>query len=389
MDKRHQPKVYMMDLLATVPYYTAYLSRALLDIGVTVRVGSITYYLDSNCFKGQGIELSPGFMDVVGHFQQLPRLLRRVGKLIELSANLFFLSCRFLLLPPDILHVQYLPLVRSFLPMDLWFVRLMKKRGVQTVLTVHDILPHDTGDVHHTLFRDLYARMDSLICHSEHVRHRLVEEFLIAKERVNIIPHGPLFYDLPHQALGTSRVISCQPFVLWQGIVFPYKGLDLLMEAWKHVEASTTNASLLVVGTGAPDILEAVRDQVRRSHLKRVILDFRFVSAEELVAIYRAAGLVVYPYRAITTSGALATGLSLGKAIIASDLPVFRELLTNGKDALLVDPEDSFALSQAILRILQEPGLRERLSAATLEKNFGARSWTAIAEQTTSLYCSL
>ena len=74
--------------------------------------------------------------------------------------------------------------------------------------------------------------------------------------------------------------------------------------------------------------------------MKRVKLHFRFISTEELVALYRAADVVVYPYRAITTSGALATGLALGKAIVASDLPVFRELLTDRESALLVDPQD-------------------------------------------------
>ena len=39
-------------------------------------------------------------------------------------------------------------------------------------------------------------------------------------------------------------------------------------------------------------------------------MHFRFISTEELVALYRAADVVVYPYRAITTSGALATGLA-------------------------------------------------------------------------------
>ena len=40
-----RPQGYMMDLLATVPYYTAYLSRALLRRGVDVRFVSIKYYL--------------------------------------------------------------------------------------------------------------------------------------------------------------------------------------------------------------------------------------------------------------------------------------------------------------------------------------------------------
>ena len=61
-----------------------------------------------------------------------------------------------------------------------------------------------------------------------------------------------------------------------------------------------------------------MREQVQRLGLHNVTLDLRFVSPEELVALYRAADIVTYPYRAITTSGALATGLALGKAVVAS-----------------------------------------------------------------------
>ena len=54
----------MMDLWATVPYYTAYLSRALLAEGVDVTVGSITYYLDRDCFSSRGIKVDPGLKKV-------------------------------------------------------------------------------------------------------------------------------------------------------------------------------------------------------------------------------------------------------------------------------------------------------------------------------------
>src|SRR6185312_5017173 len=95
---------------------------------------------------------------------------------------------------------------------------------------------------------------------------------------------------------------------------------------------------------------------------------------------------VVYPYRAITTSGALATGLALGKAIVASDLPVFRELLTSRENALLVDSQNPDALGEAISELVQDQDLRKRLSRNVQEMNFGNRSWLAIAEKTIQVY---
>ena len=383
-----RPTVFMMDLWATVPYYTAYLSKALLKKHVNLMVGSISYYLDPGCFSNRGIKLNPGFMDVVGKFR-LPRLPRRVLKLLESSLNLAALSIRFLFSPPDIVHVQFLPMVTERLPVDLWFIRLCRRRGSKIVLTVHDLLPHNTGESYRPTFHDLYQMVDRIICHSESIRKRLAIEFAVKAEKVAVIPHGPFFYDLPATAEQTLQSFELDPrklLVLWQGILSPYKGIDLLLEAWQSVEASNDDVRLLVVGTGPAELIEQIREQIRSLKLQRVQLHPRFISTEELVALYRAADIVVYPYRAITTSGALATGLALGKTIVASDLPVFRELLTDQETAFFFDPQKSAALASALTQLLDDALLREQLAENVRKMNFGEESWLSIADKTIECY---
>lgn len=377
-----------MDLWAIVPYYTAYLSRALLRENVDLQVGSISYYLDPTCFSNRGIRIHPGLLDIVGKFR-LPRLPRRILKLIESVLNLSALSARFLVVPPDIVHVQYLPMLLTALPLDLWFVRFCRWRGSKIVLTVHDLMPHDTGEAHKQTFGELYAMVDGIICHSENIKTRLSTEFSVPEEKIAVIPHGPFFYDLPEtgaQALKGLNLPPGKPLILWQGIIFPYKGIDLLLNAWQRVEEKNDDACLLIAGTGSPEFTQQIYEQVRLLGLRRVQLNLRFISTEELVALYRAADIVVYPYRAITTSGALATGLALGKTIVASDLPVFRELLTDRQNALLVDPQDTAALSSALLELCEDPVLRERLSANVKAMNFGDQSWLLIADRTRKFY---
>jgi glycosyltransferase involved in cell wall biosynthesis len=379
----------MMDLWATVPYYTAYLSRALLERGVRLTVGSISYYLDPDCFSSRGLKVDPGLSDVVGKFP-LSRAPRRVFKMLEAMLNLAALTVRFLVSPPDVVHVQYLPMLQWRLPLDFWFLEFCRSRGVKIVLTVHDLLPHDSGAAYRQTFHKLYWRADRIICHSEHVRARLGEEFCVLPEKISVVPHGPFFYDLPPGDGGqTLRQLQIAPedlVVLWQGIVFPYKGLDLLVEAWQSVQGSGVDATLVIAGTGTPELLEQVRQQVCRLGLRRVKLELRFISTEELVTLYRTAAIVVYPYREITTSGALATGLALGKTIVASDLPVFRELLINRKNALLVDPHSSRELAEALLELIRDPALRQQLAAQVGAMNFGDRSWISIADKTIEAY---
>ena len=385
-----QPHVFMMDMLATVPYYTAYLSRALLAQGVAVQVGSISYYLDRECFRSRGLRLQPGALDVVGRSKRLPRVVRQALKLVETTVNLAALCARFLFSPPDIVHIQYLPMLRLPLPLDAWFIRFCQWRGSLLLLTVHDLLPHDSADRFRSLFTRLYARMDALICHSDHVRERLTEEFAVPLEQISVIPHGPFFFDLPAGDVHVTRerlgLAADDVLVLWQGIIFPYKGLDLLLNAWRRVEDLEPRAHLVVVGTGGPTLLELLRIQASQLKLQRVHFDFRFCSVEDLVDSYRAADIVVYPYRAITTSGALATGLALGKTIVASNLPVFRELLTDEVNALLVNPSDTAALAQALIELSQDDAKRERLATAVQGMKFGTESWREIATKTADVY---
>jgi glycosyltransferase involved in cell wall biosynthesis len=383
----------MMDLWATVPYYTAYLSRALLKERVNVQVGSISYYLDPTCFSSRGIKLDPGVLDVVGKFP-LPRLPRRILKLLESILNLSALTLRFLISPPDVVHVQYLPMLQSRLPLDLWFAQFCRRRGSRIVLTVHDLLPHDTGEAHKQTFRDLYRMVDGIICHSGNISTRLQAEFSVPEEKISVIPHGPFFYDLTatnsEQTLQSFNLEPGKLLVLWQGIIFPYKGIDLLLDAWQQVEAvGNHDASLLIVGTGAPEFAEEIRNQISRLGLKRVKLHLRFISTEELVALYRAADIVVYPYRAITTSGALATGLALGKTVVASNLPVFRELLTDRENALLVDPQNSAELAAALIELSSDSHLRSKLAANVRAMHFGDESWLSIANRTKDFYVAI
>jgi glycosyltransferase involved in cell wall biosynthesis len=379
----------MMDLWATVPYYTAYLSKALLNKNVQLTVGSISYYLDPTCFSSQGIKLDPGLLDIVGKFR-LPRLPRRVLKLLESILNMSALTMRFLASLPDVVHVQFLPMLTSRLPLDLWFVQLCRRRGSKIVLTVHDLLPHNTGETHKQTYRDLYQMVDRIICHSDTVKTRLEKEFSVSPEKISVIPHGPFFYDLPstpsNQTLQSFDFDPRKLHVLWQGIMSPYKGIDLLLESWQQVEATVGNVNLFIVGTGPLELLEQIKEQISRLRLQNVKLYPRFISTEELVALYLAADIVVYPYRAITTSGALATGLSLGKTIVASNLPVFRELLTNRKNAMLVDPQSPRELAEALIELSRDALLRQQLAGNVRQMNFGEESWRSIANKTIECY---
>lgn len=381
--------VFMMDLWATLPYYVAHLSRALVAHDTDVTIGSITYYLDRNCFTRCGLKNESGLLDLVGKLT-VPRSLRRWMKLVEGILNMLAWMVRFRKLPPTILHVQFLPLLKWRVSFEIWFLRYCRHLGISLVYTVHDALPHDTGERYRSAYRRVYHSMDALICHSEAVRERLQTEFGVSRDRVSVIPHGPFFYDCAPQGVDALRrrlAPEGECLVFWQGLIFPYKGIDFLLDSWARVQQLCSKSRLIIAGTGSDELLDQIRTQAARLGVtESVHFEFRFLPLHELIGFYQASDIVVYPYRAITTSGALMTGITQGKAIIATRLPAFMETLKDGENAILVEYGDVDMFAEKLLALIRRPELRAAYADAVRRLDLGKTAWDEIAEKTLACY---
>lgn len=382
--------VFLMDLWCIVPYYTSNLCRALQARGLSVRLGSISYHLDPACFDRAGVRNDPGPFDFVGR-RKIPNARLRQGlKMLEFGANMSAVSAGMFLQPPSILHVQFLPLFQQGLGVELPLLKLARSRGAKLVYTVHDRLPHDTGERLKARYQDLYRKMDALICHTQEARDRVAEEFNIPKQRIHVIPHGPLMHDLPKPSKNESRSklgLGDGFIALWQGLIKPYKGIPFLLDAWAAAVAQNLKGTLVIAGMGAEDYVAELRAQVASLGIAdSVRFDTRFAPVEEVTMYYQAADAVVFPYREITTSGALMTGAAHQKAMITTALPAFREVLRDGHNALLVEYGNTAELASALLRLASDPAERERIGSATAALLKAENSWESIAELSEACY---
>jgi glycosyltransferase involved in cell wall biosynthesis len=386
-------RVFTMDLLSVVAYYDAYLCRALASEGVSVTLGAITYHFDRDCFNRLDVRNQPGLLDFVGR-SKLPKLARQVLKVVEMGINILALAMRFTWKRPDVVHVQYLPLLERKIPFELWLLRYCRLLGSSLVATVHDVVPHDRG-VGAQPFRRAFEMMDALICHSEAARQQVIAQFCIAPERVRVIPHGPLFFEPQQKNARAVARTRCgakgdECIVLCQGMIRPYKGIEFLIDAWAELQRSNLQAKLIIAGRGEMDLLNSIRQRIRALRLEDSMqLCFEFAPTETMLSYYQAADIVVYPYKAITTSGALMTGIAQRKAIIATSLPPFRELLEDGRNALLCDYGDTGGLTSALQRLIEDPALRDRLANEAAKLSRGEETWRGIAAQTTDCYFSI
>lgn len=389
-------RVFMMDLLSIVPYYTGHLCAALRDVEeLRVDIGSITYHLDPDFFQRKQLQTNPGALDLISRIRIHSPMLRRVLKTGEWLINMAALALRFILSKPDLIHVQFLPMLKLGVPLEFWLLKLARKRGIKVVYTIHNVLPHDSGPEQKATYEAIYGLADRLICHDTCASERLVREFNVDSSKISIIAHGPLFDQPTSRKVGSARnslkLSPSQTLVLWQGILRPYKGVSFLLKAWQKVMKNLTDqqAVLAVVGNGDEQLLDEVREQVRSLNLSSSVkLDLRFISVDEMTDLYLDAGILVYPYSEVTTSGALMTGIGYGKAIVATRLPAFEQLLQNGENALLVAYGDTDALASSLLNLINDETLRARLGDRVKHSYQNGSQWAGIAAQTLACYQS-
>ena len=262
----------------------------------------------------------------------------------------------------DLRHYQWLPLER----LDALLLPPARPR----VLTMHNVIRRERVD------RRLVERMDAVIVHT-----RRGAELLNA-ERVHVVPHGA-FEHLTRQPderpLPPDLAAVEGPVVLCFGLVRPYKGVDVLIEAFREVES----AELWVVGRPLGVSMERLR---RLAPPGRVRFVERYVSDAEQPAFFRRAELLVLPHRSVDVSGVLFAGLAFGKAMVLSDVGGFSEMVEDHGAGRLVPPGDSSALAAAIRELLARPRERALLEERAAAAAAGPYSWDRVAERTLSVY---
>ncbi len=297
--------------------------------------------------------------------------LRLAGKLVEHVPDM--LGCRRAARAADVVHFQWLAVP--------WLDRrLLPPRPI--VLTAHDLLPREPRPGQVRAQRRLYDAVDALIVHSRYGRGQLVDALGIEPTKVHVVHHGA-FEHLTRQKVELPLPRELRhvevPVVLFFGLLRPYKGIEVLLEAWRGIEG----AELWIVGRPRMPIgpLQALAPPGVR-------FVPRFVPDAELPAYFRRADVVVLPYRnteRFDQSGVLATALAFEKAIVVTDVGGFGEVAAYGA-ARLVPPGDAGALREAIRGLVEDRRVRERLGHAARDAATGPFSWEEAARRTLAVY---
>lgn len=199
-----------------------------------------------------------------------------------------------------------------------------------------------------------------------------------ARPRVHVVPNG---CDLPADGRFPGLADARPPRVLYAGQLYPWKGVDVLIEAMREVP----EARLVILGglKGEADFARVQCGVERAGLASRTELPGTRPQVEVQHEL-RQASVVVAPFlrTAMTerhTSPIKAfEAMAAGRPIVASDLPSSREILRHGETALLTPPGDARALGAAIRELVEDRARAERLARAAFEAA-AAFSWDARA----------
>jgi glycosyltransferase involved in cell wall biosynthesis len=171
--------------------------------------------------------------------------------------------------------------------------------------------------------------------------------------------------------------------VAYAGHLYPWKGAGVVLAAL----AALPGVRGLIVGghPGESDLESNKREAARLSIADRV----RFTGAvppAEVAGLIAEADVLVLPNTSTHLSARYTSPLKLfeylaaGKPIVASDLPSIREVLEDGRNALLTPPGDPAALAAALARVLADPVLAGRLARQAFDDATGY-TWARRAER--------
>ena len=186
------------------------------------------------------------------------------------------------------------------------------------VLTAHNLHEHNLQHLPfaHANYAAAYRGARVVFAHSEAAKHRLIEVYRPAAERIRVIPHGDLSVVLPppipRDEARAQLGLPPGPIALMFGAVEPYKGQEEILAWWK-----TARPAAQLVIAGKPNSPEYAATITRAADgVPGVTLRFGWLDDAALALWLSAADAVLFNYRTIFTSGAAALARSWGVPIV-------------------------------------------------------------------------
>ena len=332
-------------------------------------VGSVAYYLPKALKKKVGVTYLSG----IASNRAFPETYLNVFK-------------KFVKREFDIIHFNADPTWKNG---SATLLRFAKLRQARTVLNIHGIpqLERKAEKWRESVpFTDWLSTLsycnlaDRIVVNSEFMRTNVVSWYRLNRDKVEVIPNG---VNLKMFTENNDRVLlEGDPSILYVGHLSRLKGVDILIRAVAKLSIDMPNMKLHLVGNGNAPCFAALS---KKERIEKYVIFHNWAEPSKIPSYYKSADICVFPSRHEGFGIVILEAMASGIPVIASDIPSFREIVSDGIDGRLFKSQDVDSLSKEVVALYRDPIIRKELTHNALNKvtKYG---WEKIAEKYISLY---
>lgn len=262
----------------------------------------------------------------------------------------------------------YVPMIQP------WTYFILKTLHLNNIVTtLHDPIPHKgTGKIFNILCKKTIGISTKIVILSKSFLDYTSSAYRKDTKDIIHIPHGTFLYTTSYSP--KLNYISEYNFLFF-GRISPYKGIDILLEAYQELSTEYSNISLTIAGSG--DLSEYKELLCNISNLNLIN---QFIPDQEVSSYFKIKnGIVVLPYIEATQSGVIPIAMQERTPIIITKLKGLLEQTENGKYATVTDPTSS-DLKNAMKSVIENYPKCKRIADASYDyvQQF---SWDKLADR--------
>lgn len=255
--------------------------------------------------------------------------------------------------------------------------RLLKKKGVKSISILDNVISHEKKMGEITLTKYFLNSNSGFVVMTESVKNDLLR--LKPDAKYILAPH-PLYDHFGNKIdKSTARtklnIPADKKVLLFFGFIRDYKGLDILIEAMKHLDESY----LLVIAGEVYGSFSKYDELIKKLGVEnKIVKHVRYISDNEVPLFFSAADVCVLPYKNATQSGIVGISFHFDLPVIATNVGGLGEMIEDGKSGLIVNEISSEAIASAIKKFFTDKS-SEYLS--TIENYKQKHSWENLAHK--------
>lgn len=317
---------------------------------------------------------------------------RKIIRILQYPVDHVRLLMRMHTLGSTILHLQW-----SRIPLfDLLLVWAAKALGLRTVMTVHDVTPLYRFAGGRKLMGFLLRSVDRLIVHSQWAKTELLRnQPKLISDKIHIVPHGILGGAVNSAESGVSRSVARKYFaipehhlvVLFFGSMKPFKGLPFFGEVMKACQDRDLPITFILAGKPSSREMGALLAKMV-CDLTNTVANFFYVPDGDEPRYFAAADLVALPYDEISQSGVMSTAMGYGKAVFATPVGNFPEVIVDKVTGRLLRQDVDLWVGE-LASLAQNQSMCSRMGELARARGLTEYNWDIAAAKTIKIYSDI